>query len=571
MSSSTRRLLAFSLLLLLLLQGALAQKAHSNAEAQIYWSDAEVGTISRADLAGGDYEVLFIDPTDSPRGIALDVPGQKLYAITGHPGGYWTISRGDLDGQNMETLEAMVDELVQPNALTIDHQGGRILWTDSARDVIGQANLDGSNAAVHFSPGPRDPSGIALDPVHGKLYWSDYGEIYRSNLDGSATQTISSSFVTRLPVGLAVDYKNNKLYFTQSNNIPEEYAIVQTNLDGSDEQIVFFSDIARSGGIALDLVEEKMYWTEGSGAAVIHRANLDGSDVESVVTGVPSPLGIALDLFAKKMYWASWEMMEIWSADLDGSNVQAIVDTRPEHPRHVAVDPENGKVYWTGDGGDAVWQANVDGSSAEPLIGGGPVSTRGLALDQTGGRLYWANKNTETISRANLDGFNIEDVLTQRLIDPQGIAIDEVAGKMYFADFGTDQILRANLDSSGLEVLLQSGLAVPTSMALDTTRGKMYWTDVELKQIGRANLDGSEAEVLLSAADGLRNPNVVTVDSETGKLYWTDYGSKRLGRANLDGSNAETLFYGVFELPSGLALSRPPFEVRRLYLPLVHS
>jgi len=46
-------------------------------------------------------------------------------------------------------------------------------------------------------------------------------------------------------------------------------------------------------GIALDLGAGKMYWTDAF-TDKIQRANLDGSDVEDLVTGLVAPTGIAL-------------------------------------------------------------------------------------------------------------------------------------------------------------------------------------------------------------------------------------------------------------------------------------
>ena len=49
-------------------------------------------------------------------------------------------------------------------------------------------------------------------------------------------------------------------------------------------------------GIALDLGSGKMYWTD-RGTDKIQRADLDGSNVEDLVTsGLSGPFGIALDL-----------------------------------------------------------------------------------------------------------------------------------------------------------------------------------------------------------------------------------------------------------------------------------
>ena len=66
----------------------------------------------------------------------------------------------------------------------------------------------------------------------------------------------------------------------------------------------------------------KMYWTD-YGTEKIQRANLDGSNVEDLITtGLTSPFGIALDVGRGKMYWTDEYTVKIQRANLDGSNVQ---------------------------------------------------------------------------------------------------------------------------------------------------------------------------------------------------------------------------------------------------------
>ncbi len=156
MFSRAQRSLAILTLLLLFCQAAAgaqartAVAAEANGGAKIYWSDAAIGAISRSNLDGSGYEVLTIDPVETPRGLALNVPAGSLYSINSYTDGYGHIRMGDLDGQNMQPLTAVTNELGHPNSLAVDHAGGRIFWADSRRDVIGYANLDGSDAAVHF-------------------------------------------------------------------------------------------------------------------------------------------------------------------------------------------------------------------------------------------------------------------------------------------------------------------------------------------------------------------------------------------------------------------------------------
>ena len=48
----------------------------------------------------------------------------------------------------------------------------------------------------------------------------------------------------------------------------------------------------------------KMYWTNAGSRDKIQRANLDGSNIEDLITtGLSYPVGLALDLTRRMMYW----------------------------------------------------------------------------------------------------------------------------------------------------------------------------------------------------------------------------------------------------------------------------
>ena len=101
------------------------------------------------------------------------------------------------------------------------------------------------------------------------------------------------------------------------------------------------------GPAAADPVPVKMYWTD-FGTDKIQRADLDGSNVEDLVTtGLDIPFGIALDVRAGKMYWTDAGTDKIQRADLDGSNVEDLVTTGLGFPYRIALDLTNSKMYWT--------------------------------------------------------------------------------------------------------------------------------------------------------------------------------------------------------------------------------
>ena len=77
------------------------------------------------------------------------------------------------------------------------------------------------------------------------------------------------------------------------------------------------------GGIALDLTNSHIYWLEASGK--VRRANLDGTGVQDLVTGVTEGRGIALDLTDNHIYWTEAGSSKIRRANLDGTGVQDLI------------------------------------------------------------------------------------------------------------------------------------------------------------------------------------------------------------------------------------------------------
>ena len=72
-----------------------------------------------------------------------------------------------------------------------------------------------------------------------------------------------------------------------------------------------------------------MYWTDIT-SDKIQRANLDGTDVEDLITFVlpdsqTEPFGISLDAINGKMYWADGALGTISCANLDGTNQEILV------------------------------------------------------------------------------------------------------------------------------------------------------------------------------------------------------------------------------------------------------
>ncbi len=254
----------------------------------IYWTDAGKGKIQRANQDGSNIEDL-VTGLDEPENIALDLAAGKMY---------WTdsgtdkIQRANLDGSNIEDLVTWAQGLANPHGIALDVAAGKMYWTDFGTHKIHRANLDGSTLEDLVVPlhGLQYPDAIALDLAAGKMYWANWvtGTIERADMGGSGS--------------------NMEILITRS-----EREAAQTGATHRD---------VKPSGLALDLAAGKMYWTDFS-TDKIHRANLDGSDIEDLVTeGSAWPEDIALDLVAGKMYWTTSNGSKIQRANLDGSNIE---------------------------------------------------------------------------------------------------------------------------------------------------------------------------------------------------------------------------------------------------------
>ena len=235
--------------------------------------------------------------------------------------------------------------------------------------------------------------------------------------------------------------------------------IRSSKLDGTavDDVLSYITGTNNGGpaGIAIDDAAGKMYWTQYKlgfpNSCSIHRANLDGSNVEDLVENLPHSKGIELDLVEGKLYWAQSAGNAVMRSNLDGSQIEAVVNVAPKNPTDVAVDHFGGKVYWT-EGGPSPHQLkrcnlNPLGSGVEILYTG--PRPEGIDLDLAAGKIYVTDFTAGTVSRLNLNGSSVEGLVTG-IPNLKGIVLDPPNDKMYFVNhssfFKNANVWSANMD-----------------------------------------------------------------------------------------------------------------------------
>jgi hypothetical protein len=241
-----------------------------------------------------------------------------------------------------------------------------IYWIDGGASIY-RANLDGTDAQrIVITTGSEDSYGLAIDSTAGKLYWTEYvtGKIRRSNLNGSQIEDVLTGLTT--PLGITMDTVNGRMYWH------EESRIGWADLGGTN--VHYVNNTGMALGMDVDTISGKLYWGLIDDSSKFERSNLDGSNIETIMS-VDSP---------------SYSL---------------------------ALNVENNKIYWTEDETGLVRWANLDGSNQQYIsVGDGGVF--GLALDTDAGKMYWSCVNFDLgppyvwIQRANLDGSGIENIVT---------------------------------------------------------------------------------------------------------------------------------------------------------------
>lgn len=282
--------------------------------------------------------------------------------------------------------------------------------------------------------------------------------------------------------------RQEKLFVLEASSGGRLFSV---NPDGSDKKVVV-TGCRVPDGVAVDVVAGHIYWTNmglpPANDGSIERVDLDGGSRTTIVpSGVTyTPKQLHLEAAAWKLYWGDREGMRVMRCDLDGSNVETLVQTgqgeddRRDETRWcvgVAVDPVGGHLYWTQKGpSDAglgkILRAGVDLPAGEGAAERGDIEVLfeglpepiDLALDLGERTLYWTDRGDpprgNSVNRSPMDppdGRRTPEILLTHLMEGIGLALDPDDGRMYVTDLAGN-VYAADLDGSNRrEILVLQG------------------------------------------------------------------------------------------------------------------
>jgi hypothetical protein len=232
----------------------------------------------------------------------------------------------------------------------------------------------------------------------------------------------------------------------------------------------------------------------------ILRSDLDGTNVKAIVPmgGTHTPKQMKLDAAHGKIYWCDREGMRVMRANVDGSDIETLVTTAAASASAdmsnwavgIALDLTGGKLYWTQKG-------------PGPSGGTGQGSIRRAALEIPTGQ--------DSTTRTDIE------VLFSGLPEPIDMDLDLDKRQMYWTDRGDGTVSRAPMDPpagadpahrTDREILVH-GAGQAIGITLDLPNGVMYYTALDTGAVSKANLDGSGAKTLVGSQGALSGITLV--------------------------------------------------------------
>ncbi|MEN7550514.1 IPT/TIG domain-containing protein [Rapidithrix thailandica] len=278
-----------------------------------------------------------------------------------------------------------------------------VYWTTSEEVYKGEINETGAELTKLYELNGNN--GIEVDVEGGKIYWANYLEtkIFSAPLDGSEEPEVlfDAADGLKFPGGIAIDLDNGRIYVTDAD-FGEYHHIMGGNLDGSGTLEKLYALPVDPDtyapypyGIKLQILEEKLYWTETFTPAVVQGSIYgEASQAPKVLFdashGLKAPSGVAIDPAGGKVFItdspSSFEgptaVDNLYVGSLDGSGgLTALIEPGGNLtlPIDVELDLENGYVFWTNAFSEGtkelrVMRAKLDGSEIEVLFSGQNLS-----------------------------------------------------------------------------------------------------------------------------------------------------------------------------------------------------
>uniref|UniRef100_F7CLL4 Low-density lipoprotein receptor-related protein 2 n=1 Tax=Monodelphis domestica TaxID=13616 RepID=F7CLL4_MONDO len=202
-------------------------------------------------------------------------------------------------------------------------------------------------------------------------------------------------------------------------------------------------------------------------------------------------VGVDFHFYLHRIFWTDTVQDKVFSVDIDGANIQEVLNVSVDAPENLAVDWVNNKLYVVETSVNRIDMVNLDGTNRVTLITENLGNPRGIALDPTIGYLFFSDWDSLSgdpkVERAFMDGTNRQDLIKTKLGWPAGITLDIVSKRVYWVDCRFDYIETVTYDGLQRKTIAHGGSIIPHPYGISLFEHNVFFTDWTRLAVMKAN------------------------------------------------------------------------------------
>jgi len=511
-------------------------------------------------------DTRILDTMGQNIGVAVDVKN-GIVMWTDVTEGKEAVHRAKINGEG--GMETVIDTgLLLPEGIAFDWITGNIYLTDSNRTHIIACSNDGSICSVIIQELMDKPREIALHPIEGIMFWTNWGDkssIIRSGMDGSTPLPIITTDI-KWPNSLAVDLGNSRLYW-----IDAFWDKIETcTLTGSDRKLVNKDNMHHP--FSLEVFGDNLYWSDWHLSTIETCNKLSCKDdvksmVNSTINGHPNgvavyhpaaqpeirpnqcftakcshlcvlsgktsytcvcPAGLSLDDSKKKCIDDSTKpklmigyenSLKILRFNSIGRNVVTEIKLADlKSIGAVEYNPINNTAFISDLFFKTMFEYNFKTKELKSVSSRHMDSVKAIALDFIGENLYWADSARRRIEVMSLRT-RARALLAMEAEHPQDLIVVPEHRLLFVTLTGRrgGRILKMYMNGYARKTLVRTTRGEPVSLTYNADTQKIFWCDVERDTIEHISISGKSQSVALRYSG-----RPFSITSFNNRIFWSD-------------------------------------------------
>ncbi|XP_068166712.1 very low-density lipoprotein receptor [Antennarius striatus] len=455
-----------------------------------------------------------------------------------------------------------------------DWREQRVFWDSLDTESIRWSSLDRKTTGTLIK-GVRADS-IAVDWLGRNLYWID-GEKSQIMAIRLAPVTMTSQKHLVIldedldqPRSLALFPQKGLMFWTEIGN---EVKIERAGMDGSERKAVVNSSLGWPGGVAVDAISNRVYWTDVRLKA-IGSASLDGDDIR-ILQMEDSKNPFSLTVFNDLLFWSDSKKRMVLAAQKVSGKKRQVLLKRPRQSFGVKI------VH-------PLLQTGFDSPCEKRLcsymcvLAPGPkavckcpsgllLADDGLTCSSLGNSAFLMLLSPSTVTQiylqsrhmaADLNGWPEHLVLQVPSINEATIMDYNMRDHtLFLTDDGTTSLSSFKLNNSDLssqgQLLKLLGDTI-TAMALDWVTRNIYWSSNKQPRLQVTSATGGYTAILIK--EGIGRVKSITLHPPSGRVCFTNVGvqgaetTATVECANMDGTGRNIVWKDAVQ-PTSLVFS----------------